>query len=222
MGSFALSAQSGEQYRAETFCDTLAVSSSLPAVKEHACALQVVCRDQDIRYRILGELPQGAILVGHKRGICNILTPIDPKQSAGIIKTDSLQEGILHLLLVDNSGHPRTERLIYIHKPGQPPLVSALADKPEYAARERVKVDLSLSQDGKPLSGYFSVCVTDAHAVKADSLEENIRSFLLLSSDLKGYIHDPEYYFLDDSPLSKTLSSGSGHDDARMETVPDR
>ena len=201
MGSFALSAQSGEQYRAETFCDTLAVSTSLPAVKEHACALQVVCRDQDIRYRILGELPQGAILVGHMRGICNILTPIDPKQNAGIIKTDSLQEEILHLLLVDNFGHPRTERLIYIHKPGQTPLVSALADKPEYAARERVRVDLSLSQDGKPLSGYFSVCVTDAHAVKADSLEENIRSYLLLSSDLKGYIHDPEYYFLDDSPL---------------------
>ena len=201
MGSFVLSAQSGEQYRAETFCDTLAVSSSLPAVKEHACALQVVRRDQDIRYRILGELPQGAILVGHMRGICNILTPIDPKQSAGIIKTDSLQEGILHLLLVDNFGHPRTERLIYIHKPGQTPLVSALADKPEYAARERVKVDLSLSQDGKPLSGCFSVSITDAHAVKADSLEENIRSFLLLSSDLKGYIHDPEYYFLDDSPL---------------------
>ena len=117
MGSFVLSAQSGEQYRAETFCDTLAVSSSLPAVKEHACALQVVRRDQDIRYRILGELPQGVILVGHMRGICNILTPIDPQQSAGIIKTDSLQEGILHLLLVDNFGHPRTERLIYIHKP---------------------------------------------------------------------------------------------------------
>ena len=200
MGSFVLSAQSGEQYRAETFCDTLAVSTSLPAVKEHACALQVVRRDQDIRYRILGELPQGAILVGHMRGVCNILTPIDPQQSAGIIKTDSLQEGILHLLLVDNFGHPRTERLIYIHKPGQAPLVSVHADKSEYAARERVKVDLSLFQEGKPLSGCFSVSVTDAHIVKADSLEENIRSYLLLSSDLKGYIHDPEYYFLDDSP----------------------
>ena len=201
MGSFVLSAQSGEQYRAETFCDTLAVSTSLPTVKKHSCALQVVRRNQDIRYRILGELPQGAILVGHMRGVCNILTPVDPKQSAGIIKTDSLQEGILHLLLVDNSGLPRTERLIYIHKPGQTPLVSVHADKPEYAARERVKVDLSLSQGGKPLSGCFSVCVTDAHTVKADSLEENIRSYLLLSSDLKGYIHDPQYYFLDDSPL---------------------
>ena len=134
-------------------------------------------------------------------GVCNILTPIDPQQSAGIIKTDSLQEGILHLLLVDNFGHPRTERLIYIHKPRQAPLVSGHADKPEYAARERVRVDLSLSQNGKPLSGCFSVSVTDAHTVKADSLEENIRSYLLLSSDLKGYIHDPQYYFLDDSPL---------------------
>lgn len=200
MGSFMLTAQSGEHYRAETFCDTLAVSSSLPTVKELACAIQVVRRNQDIRYQILGEIPHGSILVGHMRGLCCILTPIDPQQSTGIIKTDSLQEGILHLLLVDNSGHPRTERLIYIHKPGQAPLVLAHADKPEYAAREKVKVDLSLSQDGKPLSGCFSVSVTDAHTVKADSLEENIRSFLLLSSDLKGYIHDPEYYFLDDSP----------------------
>ena len=60
-----------------------------------------------------------------------------------------------------------------------------------------------MEKDGQPVEGTFSVSVTDANTVKTDSLSENIRTNLLLTSDLKGYIHNPGYYFLDDSPARR-------------------
>ena len=50
------------------------------------------------------------------------------------------------------------------------------------------------------LDGSFSISVTDDQKVVQDSLEDNILSNLLLTSDLKGYIDNPAYYFNDTTP----------------------
>ena len=200
MGRFLLTPREGESYRAVAFLDTLSVSVSLPAVRDNACALQVVQGPRDIRYRILGKVPASGLLVGHTRGVCCLLHPVDARQNTGTIRTDSLPEGILHLLLTDSTGCPRTERLVYIRKPGSTPRFTVRADKPAYGAREKVRADISLKRGEQPLSGRFSVSVTDADAVKPDSLSDHIYTYLLLTSDLKGYVHNPGYYFLDDSP----------------------
>ena len=201
MGTFLLTPQPGETYRAISSCDTLSVFTSLPTVQAEACALTATQTGNNLRYRILGTVPAGSMLIAHTRGSCHFVHPVTPNNPEGLIKTDSLPEGILHLLLADSTGHPRTERLVYLSRPKEQ--WQATTDKSVYGTREKVTVNLALEQEGKPLSGDFSVSVTDAHTVKTDSLAENIRSYLLLTSDLKGYIHNPGYYFLDDSPARR-------------------
>ena len=201
MGTFLLTPQPGETYRAISSCDTLSVFTSLPTVQAEACALTATQTGNNLRYRILGTVPAGSMLIAHTRGSCHFVHPVTPNNPEGLIKTDSLPEGILHLLLADSTGHPRTERLVYLSRPKEQ--WQATTDKSVYGKREKVTVNLALEQEGKPLSGDFSVSVTDAHTVKTDSLAENIRSYLLLTSDLKGYIHNPGYYFLDDSPARR-------------------
>ena len=49
MGRFLLTPRESESYRAIAFLDTLSVSVSLPAVRDNACALQVVQGNRDIR-----------------------------------------------------------------------------------------------------------------------------------------------------------------------------
>jgi hypothetical protein len=49
---------------------------------------------------------------------------------------------------------------------------------------------------GESLPVSYSVSVTDADKVQYDSLSSNIYSYLLLSSDLKGEVEKPGYYFL--------------------------
>lgn len=201
MGTFLLTPQSAETYRAVTFCDTLSKSASLPTVQDDACALTVTPSGNNLRYRILGTVPESGMLVAHTRGLCHFVHPVTPDNPEGLIKTDSLPEGILHLLLADSNGVPKTERLVYLSRPQAQWQVTQ--DRPSYGKREKVRIGIAVEKDGRPLEGTFSVSVTDANTVKTDSLSENIRTNLLLTSDLKGYIHNPGYYFLDGSPARR-------------------
>ena len=201
MGSFLLTPQPGENYRAVCRCDTLSISSPLPPVREDACALNVTQTAGTVNFQVNGTVPEGSILAGHIRGMCCYLQKLSPQRNEGRIPVDSLPEGILHLLLIDSAGYPHTERLVYLSRPKEQ--WQATTDKSVYGKREKVTVNLALEQEGKPLAGDFSVSVTDANTVKTDSLAENIRSYLLLTSDLKGYIHNPGYYFFDDSPARR-------------------
>ena len=63
MGIFLLTPQSAETYRAVTFCDTLSVSTPLPSIHENACALTVTQSENNLRYRVLGTIPEGSVLV---------------------------------------------------------------------------------------------------------------------------------------------------------------
>ena len=75
------------------------------------------------------------------------------------------------------------------------------SDKSSYTKREKVKIALNVkNRAGDPSSGHFSVSVTDESKVPQDEHYENtIISNLLLTSDLKGNIEQPNYYFTDTS-----------------------
>jgi hypothetical protein len=49
--------------------------------------------------------------------------------------------------------------------------------------------------EGKPLAGNFSMAVTDDKQVKQDTVKETILTRVLLTSDIKGYVEDPGYYY---------------------------
>lgn len=147
-------------------------------------------------------VPPGSRLVGHIRGDCCCIVPVDTRRPAGTILTDSLPEGILHLLLVDSTGRPRSERLVFLKRTGKRERWTVTPDKPRYGKREKVRVGIKLEDcDGKPVSADLSVSVTDRRAVRYDSLGDDIRTNLLLCSDIKGYVHNPGYYFRDDDPV---------------------
>jgi hypothetical protein len=106
-------------------------------------------------------------------------------------------------MLVDGLGNVLSERLLFI--PDQVPHRLAITtDKPSYGAREKVTLQLSAKDiHNMPVEGNFSISVTNRATVQPDSLADNILSNLLLTSDLKGYIENPGYYFLNQE--SKTL-----------------
>ena len=73
--------------------------------------------------------------------------------------------------------------------------------KPTYKTREKVEIELDAKdQKGKAVAGSFSVAVIDESKVPIDeTLESTIFSNILLTSDLKGYIEKPNYYFATES-----------------------
>ncbi|RZM19782.1 MAG: hypothetical protein EOO88_37070, partial [Pedobacter sp.] len=73
--------------------------------------------------------------------------------------------------------------------------------KKRYKSRERVEVELaSADPAGKPVAGSFSMSVIDERKVPVDeSMESTIFSNILLTSDLKGFVERPNYYFTADN-----------------------
>ena len=121
------------------------------------------------------------------------------------ISLKTFPEGITQLTLFDSAMQPESERLIYIHHPDA--VVTISANKANFRKREKVTLKLkTIDTTGKLLKGMYSISVTDDHVVKYDENEGNIKSHLLLSPYLKGYIEEPGYYFKNnDSATCKNL-----------------
>ena len=101
---------------------------------------------------------------------------------------------MLHLVLFDDRFHPVSERLVFIHNQDQA-IITYNTDKNNYARRSLVKNSVMVTdRDSLPSTGNFSVSVTSNREVALDSTV-NILTQLLLTSDLRGSIENPAYYF---------------------------
>lgn len=124
---------------------------------------------------------------------------IRPMTSIWIDKKE-LRTGIVQFTLFSDRGEPLNERVAFISKADQLEINMSTA-KLTYRAKEKVEVALeSKDSKGRKTAGSFSIAVTDISKLPIDeSRESTILSNLLLSSDLKGYIEKPNYYFMADS-----------------------
>lgn len=109
-----------------------------------------------------------------------------------------LPTGIVQFTLFDTALQPVAERLAFINH--QDALsIETFFDQKNYSKRSKTRMTLQVKdKNGDPVAGSFSLAVTDARAVVLDKTgEQTILSDLLLSSDLRGVIEDPNYYFTD-------------------------
>ncbi|NCD68982.1 hypothetical protein [Mucilaginibacter agri] len=104
--------------------------------------------------------------------------------------------GIVHFTLLTTTKQPLNERQVFIDHHDDLN-ISFVGDKPEYISRDSVALYIKVSDhDGKPVSGNFSLAVTDDAQIKIDTLNcENILTRMMLTSDLKGHVENPLYYF---------------------------
>jgi TonB-dependent SusC/RagA subfamily outer membrane receptor len=109
---------------------------------------------------------------------------------------NKLPGGIIQLTLLNNNNQPLAERLVFNNYRQQANINIGQLNT-SYQKRGKTTFDLQATDaTGKPLIGSFSVAVTNADAVNPNETgETTILSNLLLTSDLKGYIENPNYYF---------------------------
>ncbi|HWB24415.1 MAG TPA: hypothetical protein VG738_03000 [Chitinophagaceae bacterium] len=103
-------------------------------------------------------------------------------------------EGIAEFSIL-NGFNPLSQRLAFIAAKDSV-LFNISTDSLSYAPGDSIAVLLSFTDNnGAGINGNLSIAVTDDTQVKSDSAGQNIISQILLSSDLKGYIEDPGFYF---------------------------
>lgn len=117
----------------------------------------------------------------------------DNEVSLSISKKD-IPAGVCQILLFNNSGEPLCDRLIFIDQQEYLNISSNHA-KDSFNPYELINLDFSVTDNNyNPVNTSFSLSVKDA----ADDnilYSNNIQTNLLLASDIKGYIHNPSYYF---------------------------
>jgi TonB-dependent SusC/RagA subfamily outer membrane receptor len=106
--------------------------------------------------------------------------------------------GINQITLFDENMQPIAERLVFI-APKDTLKVAIKPNKSTYTQRGKTTLAIqALSPTGKPVIGSFSLSVVDANMVNVPIDEqENILTNLILTSDIKGYVENPNYYLTD-------------------------
>jgi len=205
MGSFSLLAEKGKTYH--IICENDKGQSKrfdLPVAVDRGYALTV----SQVRDRIYVSVlkpdtndndslhvfeNQQIYLLAHTRGLVHFAV-LWNHENALVFYSNQFPSGILHLILFDAGLNPVSERLLFINNEDRAQ-VSYQQDQEKFVARSLVKNRVTLTDiDGEPLSGNFSLAVTSDREVTPDSTT-NILTHLLLSSDLRGNIENPAYYF---------------------------
>lgn len=119
------------------------------------------------------------------------------------ILRENLPEGIIACTMMDNSMNPLAERLFFNEKPESRVKIDLRCDKTVYTKRELTNLEIEVNNaDGNPVDASVSLLVINKKQLgDLQTRRQNILSYFLLDSELKGDIENPGFYFRNDSIL---------------------
>ncbi len=206
MGVFALIPESGKTYTAKvTFPDGSEKNYELPRASDQGFVLSINNNDPDfinLHVAVGNETFKqkqntDIIVVGQSGGdvYYTAKSKLESQSFAAKIPKSRFPSGIAQFTLFTQEGEPLNERIVFVNNPDQ--LKIDVASAETTSPRQNVKLDFTAVNKAKaPVVGSFSVAVTDETKVPVnEDKESTILSNLLLTSDIKGYIEQPNYYF---------------------------
>ena len=206
MGVFTLVPQPNKVYKANVeFADGTKAVYNLPQVKPSGVYLSVSSKAADaLNLKLIANdayfeknTGKPLYLIARSGGIVCYAAQVKLQNQVISAKIDKSKfpTGIAQLSVLTVSGQPLSERLTFVYHPAELS-VNLKSDKPVYAARQKVKINVDAKNGAVPAEGNFSLSVINESKVPVnESSETTILSSLLLSSDLRGYIEKPNYYF---------------------------
>ncbi|MFD2873494.1 carboxypeptidase-like regulatory domain-containing protein [Mucilaginibacter ximonensis] len=207
MGSFLMTPVAGKTYNARvTFEDGSIKTVPLPIAVDNGYVLSIYQPNRDsilLRVHASKKMLGTTInLIAHTSGELMFAAAVkmDNPIASIWLQKKSFPTGIAQFTLFSASGEPLNERIAFIRSSDIMHL-EIKTDKTNYNSKEKVNVRLSCKNGkGNPSAGNFSVSVIDESKVPFDENKEStIFSNLLLKSDLKGYVEEPNYYFAQQS-----------------------
>ena len=204
MGLFYITAESGKEYFA--VCRNGAGQEKryrLPAPVDGISVLSTEQSGDTLFVSVLGPAAkqgeQNLFLLLHTRGIIHYARPWDNRYGTLSFDTGMFPSGVLQVLLLDPAMKPLSERLVFIMG-NDLARADLITDRQDYEKRQQVNASVRITTpDGSPRAGSFSVSVTDNRDLLPDT-SVTILTSLLLTSELRGYITNPGYYFGKNDP----------------------
>ena len=209
MGTFALTPLPGENYKA-SWKDPSGKQqeTALPVARAAAATLSVTNKNGLLSYTVRRAADadftmQEFFVVAqmHQETVYAASINLRSKTAAtASIPTDSIYSGIIQITLFNKQNKPVAERISFINNNDYSFITDLhLVEKNIKAKGKNVlQVDV-----GGQLRSNLSISVTDADMDFRQPDEENIYSQMLLTSDIKGSVYHPAYYFSNDTDSLK-------------------
>ena len=208
MGSFNFIPQAGSKYTAQViYADGSEAVQELPevAVSGYALAVnnelenqlfvQAFASDDLVKGQEITLLLQrnGTVFYASK-------SKLTKNEAIFSIPRADIPAGVVQITLFDPDMKPLAERAIFNTNEHSTLPLTIATDQARYRPKQRVTVQLTAGQQADTNRvAALSAAVIDLTKVPIDSglREGNVYASLLLSSDIRGYIETPEYYFED-------------------------
>ena len=170
---------------------------ALPKSENEGYALRLTPRvDRTLQIAIATLHPEPDRLLGYTlthHGKCELIDTLTMRNRifSRTIPTHKLPTGVYQFALFDAAGTLYATRMLFVNNGMAAAPVTVTADKPSYGPFEQVKLRLQVHEEG---NHHLSLAVRDAADYGTGSTDD-LRTYMLLSSELRGYIEHPQYYF---------------------------
>ena len=200
LGSFSFIPAKGQTYSAVWKDSTNKENTtSLPAVKNSGMVLNITNAPRSVTFVVKrsesDDLLKQVYLIAHMDQQMVYKARINLSENflnSGRIPVDQLPSGILQLTVFNSKWQPVAERIVFVNNNDYlfDAYVSTLTKNLNRRGKNTVEIEIA-----DTLLSNMSLAVTDAGIDPLPNNEENIYSRLLLTDDIKGYVHNPAYYF---------------------------
>ena len=138
----------------------------------------------------------GGKILGHQRGA--LLLSHDIPDNAGQdytfkLATESVNSGVVTFTFFDKDVVPHCERLVFVNNSEVSSEIKL--DKTVYGKRDKSQIEFRINSESSDIKYDCSVSIVDRNNIESVSTQGNIKTWLLLNSDLRGEIDNPTYFF---------------------------
>ena len=204
MGKFPFTPRPGENYTATiTSPANINQEYPLPAATPEGVVMNISKNAGTITIKCSTTSEITAGIVGRTKSISYYSQSLRLKKGVNDI---TLQEnifpaGIAQFTLYNSEKQPLAERLVFLNSDKQLHVTMA-TNKQHYLPREKVIMTLTTTDEhGLPIPSNLALSVVDDKLwTLADDRQDNILSWLLMSSELHGPIEEPPFYFKKNEP----------------------
>lgn len=206
MGSFNFTPEAGESYVAEVNVGNNHIRKiPLPAAKSSGIVLQIknpLDDNDSVRINIFStadrrgtDKPYYLIAESRGMGCYGALVLLNKPVKTLYINKNYFPAGVARIILLNANHEPLCQRLIFIDHHDE--WRAHISCKNEYTPEDSVALHIDITDNsGNPVRSDLSMAVTDDGQVELDSAGRiSIVSDILLTSDVRGYVEYPGYYF---------------------------
>ena len=207
-GSFEFIPANGTKYKSQFTWKFKTGQQELPNVESEGCAIMVTQENGEVKVNLslrgtaaneplgMTVMNQGQLLDFRELG--------EGQQLSAILTADKLQTGVCQVTIFNVEGRIYADRLFFVQKDDFRPqsiTFSGINDTPTEPF-----APISLQVNTNTPNGHISIAVRDAAHTEYIYDSGNILTEMLLSSQIRGFVEKPEYFFeKDDAQHQRAL-----------------